>query len=60
MVKSPQNFEYLLNDSSFDTEEALHAKYTETCDAGEHDWKKSFVYGKYSCKKCEAKRMKTK
>jgi hypothetical protein len=28
--------------------------------AGDHEWKKSFVYGKYSCKKCEAVRMKIK
>lgn len=60
MTKSPQKYEYILNEVKYDTEEALHAADTGTCFAGEHEWKKSFVFGKYSCKKCEAIRMKIK
>ena len=58
--KSPQEFEYILNDVTYDTEDALHAADASTCSAGEHDWKKSFSYGRYSCKKCDAIRMKIK
>ena len=60
MSKSPQKFEYILNEATYDTEDALHLADASTCLTGEHDWKKSFVYGRYSCKKCEAKRMKIK
>lgn len=60
MSKSPQKFEYILDENKYETEIALHSAASETCSAEEHDWKKSFVYGKYSCKKCDAKRMKIK
>jgi len=60
LVKSPQQFEYIINDVTFDTEDALHTTNAGTCMAGEHDWKKSFSYGRYSCKNCETIRMKTK
>jgi hypothetical protein len=60
MAKSPQKYEYILNEIKYDTEETLHAANAGTCLASEHEWKKSFVYGKYSCKKCEAIRMKIK
>ena len=56
--ESTQQYEYILNEATFETEEALHAADTRTCLPGEHDWRKSFVYGMYSCRKCEAKRMK--
>jgi hypothetical protein len=55
-----QEYEYIMNEVTFDTEEALHAANAGTCLTGEHDWRKSFVYGMYSCRKCEAKRMKKK
>ena len=58
--QTTQGYEYILNEARFDTEEALHAADAGTCLPGEHDWKKSFVYGMYSCRNCEAKRMKTK
>ena len=55
---SEQEYEYILNEEKFDSEEALHAAHGDTCAAGEHDWRKSFSYGMYSCRKCDAKRMK--
>lgn len=55
-----QKYEYNLDENKYETEEALHSAEKTTCGADQHDWKKSFVYGKYSCKKCEAKRMKIK
>lgn len=58
VVKLPQKYEYILNTIKYDTEEALHAVDASTCLSSEHEWKKSYVYGKYSCKKCEAIRMK--
>lgn len=58
MSKSPQKFEYNLDENKYETEEALHSASSETCPAEEHEWKKSFVYGRYSCKKCDATRMK--
>jgi hypothetical protein len=58
--KSPKRFEYIIDEVTYDTEDALHAANASTCMTGEHDWKKSFSYGRYSCKKCEAIRMKIK
>ena len=60
MSKSPQKYEYILNEVKYDTEETLHAADDSTCITDEHDWKKSYLYGKYSCSKCEAVRMKIK
>jgi hypothetical protein len=59
-LKTPQQYEYFLDDTRYDTEVALHEADSEVCLTGEHDWKKLFTYGKYSCKKCKAIRMKTK
>ena len=56
--KSKQEYEYILNEEKFSTEEALHAAHDETCVSGEHDWKKSFSFGMYSCRNCDAKRRK--
>jgi hypothetical protein len=58
VLKSSQKFEYLVNESKYETEEALHSADAATCVAEDHEWKKSFVYGRYSCKKCDATRMK--
>ena len=58
MSKATQKFEYLFDENKFETEETLHSSNAATCAAEQHEWKKSFVYGKYSCRKCEAKRMK--
>lgn len=54
-----QEYEYFLGDTMYETEEALHKADSKTCLPGEHEWKKSFTYGRYSCKKCKAIRMKT-
>jgi len=58
LVISPQKYEYLLKEETYETEDALHTADSSTCLTGEHDWKKSFVYRQYSCKNCEAKRMR--
>ncbi len=58
--KSPKRFEYIIDEVTYDAEDALHAANASTCLTGKHDWKKSFSYGRYSCKKCEAIRMKIK
>ena len=59
LSKLNQQYEYFLKDKSYKTEEALHDADSEVCLVGEHDWQKSYAYRKYSCKKCEAIRMKT-
>ena len=59
LSKLTQQYEYFLNNISYTTEEALHDADPKGCLVGEHDWKKSYAYRKYSCKKCEAIRMKT-
>jgi hypothetical protein len=58
--KSPQKYEYILNDVKYETEETLHAAEASTCMQDEHNWRKSYLYGKYSCKNCDAIRMKIK
>ena len=58
MTKTPQKYEYFLNDTMYKTEDALHDADSNVCSVGEHDWQKSYTYHKYTCKKCEAIRMK--
>jgi predicted RNA-binding protein (virulence factor B family) len=58
LVKSPQKYAYFLNEETYETEVALHAADSNTCLGGEHDWKKSFIYRRYTCKNCEAQRMR--
>lgn len=58
-LKKNQTYEYFLNEKKYETEETLHDADSKVCLVGEHDWKKSFSFGRYSCKKCEAIRMKT-
>ena len=60
MPKPEYKFEYILGETTYPNEDDLHAADAATCDTDMHEWKKSFVYGRYSCKKCEAKRMKIK
>ena len=54
--KSSQKYEYILNEVTYDTEESVHVADASTCLANEHDWKKSYVFRRYSCKNCEAMR----
>lgn len=58
-MKKNQTYEYYLNEETYETEENLHDADPKGCLVGEHEWKKSFSFGRYSCKKCEAIRMKT-
>ena len=58
LLTQPQKYEYFLNDKMYETEKTLHEADSKVCLDGEHDWKKSFAYRRYSCKKCEAIRMK--
>lgn len=60
LVKSPQQFEYMIDEVTYETEDALHSSNEGTCLGGEHDWKKSFSYGRYSCRNCDTIRMKIK
>jgi hypothetical protein len=60
LPKPVYKFEYILGETTYPTEEALHSADTTTCVADQHNWKKSFVYGKYSCRNCDATRMKIK
>lgn len=60
MSKINYEFEYILNETSYPNEKELHTANASTCAADHHEWKKSYVYGKYSCRKCDATRMKIK